>query len=301
MWPHGSIGVAFNGLHFQVVGLPSPRGLVPIIAKYMPCGVGPWKRPSGRLCRVNPEYGPKGVEAAAVKAGLGLRWDEAYGALVPYLDLAKALIIVDPWEAMAEVARSPRPPQALTALEAAFLVAPGCGGCVGVTGSLAMGMAVPEISDIDLVVEEGWEEEVYRRWRRIVKPLPAPASEGGVAIADTLEWRRGLLGGFHISWIAAPRRPASHCPPLRRYPNLDTPRAAWRGRLTVRPGQPAALLYPPCVEAEEGLWIISYEYNVARLLYEGGTLEVEGLKGESTVYLAARPNPGSIRRHQPPY
>jgi len=296
LWPHGSAGVTVEGLHFQVVGLPAPPGKIMVIAKYGFCG-GPWRRPAGSLCRLNQAYGPQGVEDAARRGSVKLQWDESYSAHIPYITAADAIEIVDPWSAAAAVTtRGGLEPLNTAVASLARLLAPGCGGCVGVTGSLALGVATPSISDVDLVVDESIAEEVYARWRGAVKPLRAPASQGGFRVADTLEWRRGLLGGVHVSWIAVPRRPALHCPPLRRYPNLDQPRREWRGILRVPPRQVEALLYPPCVVTEEGYWVVSYEYNAARLLYEGGNLRVEGLRGNNTIYLAGRPTPGYIER-----
>lgn len=300
MWPHGSVGVTVDGLHFQVIGVPAPPSFIPVIAKYMFCGKGVWRRPSGSLCRLNPSYGPRGVEKAAERSGINLYWDESYGAWMPYLYLEKVLFLVDPWSAAEHIdAGYWQEPLASVARKLAVSLAQGCSECIGITGSLAMGIAVPGISDIDLIVDSSYAEEVYEKWRNLVDPLPVPASEGGVRIGDTLEWRRGYFSGIHVSWLAAPKKPAQHCPPLAGYPNIDRPFTSWKGVVSVEPRQPSALLYPPCVKTGEGFWLVSYEYNAARLLYEGGELAVRGLRGYSTIYLAARPEPGNIARASP--
>ena len=211
---------------------------------------------------------------------------------MPYLEEANILWAIDPWAAAVDVYRRGSPIAAATAKLSEALGIRG----FGLTGSTAMGIEVEGHSDLDLVVDQHDAPKVYEAWMEVVKPVPTEASEGGVVIGDTLEWRRGYCCGLHVSWIGVPREPAAHCKPLKRYPAIDPPARMWRGRIKVEPLQPGALLYPPCVETIEGLYLVSYEYNAARLLYEGGDLIVEGVASSEAIYLGARPNPGKIAR-----
>ncbi|GAB6148345.1 nucleotidyltransferase domain-containing protein [Stetteria hydrogenophila] len=303
--PHGAIVYTRDGGILQAIGLPAPAGYLAVIPKYAPCRGErtPWARPSGRYCRVVREYGPRGLEDALARypgpGGVRLLYDGSYAAPMPYVSLEQAAWIVDPREALLRVASSGEG----SAAEAAYTVLRGSGvglGGAGLTGSYAAGIASPTVSDVDFVVY-GPEAalRMYEFYSRELQPVEAPrASFGGVTVhpPQGVGWRRAAVDGISSSWVGVPHRPAGHCEPLRRYPNTDPP-SGRRVRVEVRVegGDPAALLYPPCVEAE-GYYIVSFEYNLAGLLFEGGRLEVEGVAsaGGTVVYLGLRENPGRV-------
>jgi hypothetical protein len=86
------------------------------------------------------------------------------------------------------------------------------------------------------------------------------------------------------------------CKPLKSYFNVDSPVKPVEVTMYVERGQPSALAYPPCVVSSDGIYIVSFEYNVGALLYEGGVLglEVWLVRAAGTVYLATREMPRLI-------
>ena len=105
---HGSIIYAKDSSILQVVGVPSPPNLIPAIPKYVPCRKGPWKRPSGRYCRVIDFYGPLGVKNAIARAGMDERLDPFYSSAMPYIHRNEILRIIEPREAMENLVASAR-------------------------------------------------------------------------------------------------------------------------------------------------------------------------------------------------
>jgi hypothetical protein len=280
----------------QVLGIPAPPGFVPVLIKYVACGAGPWRRAGLSLCRILRSYSPESVEEASVV--LPRRWDPRYGAFMPYIGEGEIAWSVDPETALQEALRRAEPPL-LDALSAAVREVEATGASAGVTGSLALG-APHRGSDVDLVViaDEGSVAGVVERFRSLGEPdeVSQVAYRGVFTSSPRVGWRRRRVSGVRVTLTAAPRRPAEHCPPISSYERLKQPHGNYRGVLTVRPGQPSALLYPPCVESDEGLTIVSYEYNLALELYEGGRFHVEGPSNGEAVFVSVRESRSSILR-----
>ncbi len=287
---HGSIVYDRNGWISFVVGLPAPPGYIIAIPKYRPCDDGPWHRASGRYCRVLREYGPRGI--SEVMAYARLVYDPVYNTLMPYMRYNEAVVTGSPWESLYNAVNAGSWPPLLSILdrlvEAGFSVSD-----FGVTGSTAAGIQVPGLSDVDLVYRgapsrlyDAWSEIVDNVYDYTVRDLSGITVEPGVFLG----WRRGFLGGVHVSWVGAARA----CRHVSDYWSIDTPGHRFRGVIRVEPGQDTALAYPPCVETVDGLVLVSYEYNLGDILYKGGKLSVEGVMGEYTVYLGLREEPGRL-------
>ena len=287
---HGSIVYDRSGWISFVVGLPAPPGHIIAIPKYRPCSDGLWRRPSGRYCRVLREYGPRGISEVMVYARLV--YDPLYNTLMPYTRDDNIVITESPWESLHKVAKKGSWPPLLHVLdrlvEAGFSV-----GDFGVTGSTAAGIQVPGLSDVDLVYRgipselyDAWPEIVDRVYDYVVSDLSGVTVEPGVFLG----WRRGFLGGVHVSWVGAARA----CRYMSSYWSIDTPGSRFRGVVRVEPGQETALVYPPCVETIEGLVIVSYEYNLGEILYNGGKIYIESVMGEYTIYLGLKEEPGRL-------
>lgn len=287
---HGSMVYDRSGWIRFVVGLPAPPGHVIAIPKYRPCDDGLWRRLSGRYCRVLREYGPRGI--SEVMGYARLFYDPVYGTLMPYIRDYDFVIVGSPWESLYIAVKNGSWPPLLRVLdrlvEAGFSV-----GDFGVTGSTAAGIQVPGISDVDLVYKgapsklyDAWPEILDRVYDYVVRDLSGITVEPGVFLG----WRRGFLGGVHVSWVGAART----CRYMSSYWGIDTPVSRFRGIVRVEPGQETALVYPPCVETVDGLVIVSYEYNLGEVLYNGGILYIEGVMGEYTVYLGLREEPGRL-------
>lgn len=307
--PHGAIIYTRGGEILQAIGIPAPEGFIVAIPKYAPCSRldTPWSRASGRYCRIIREYGPRGVREAWEKfsAEQGQArleaYDGVYAASMPYVRLCDAIEIINPRRALAEALASGQE----AVVQATVLILSGAGVSVedaGLTGSYAAGIASPKISDVDLIVYGPQSALRMHDYFKSLKPAEGRRSSfGGVRVQPPLEtlWRRARVSEDLVaSWVGVPERVAGHCPPLRGYPNIDPPSGRIvKLRVKVEPGQEAALLYPPCVEAG-GVYLVSFEYNLGEILYEGGILEVEAVESISggTVYLGLREVPGVIKR-----
>lgn len=303
--PHAALAEAPGGLLGQLVGLPAPPGHAVFVPKYKVCGEGgPWRRPGARLCRVIIEYGPRGVAGALAKAGLPQAHDPAYAAPIPYVSCDSLSVICPPEALMDALSRGVNDVVAVAGLLADQGVPL---ESLGLTGSNALGAAVPGLSDVDLIVysdSDGSEAVDVARIFSSLTPAGPPRSDfGGVRVYPPagVGWRRARVAGVTASWVGVPRRGISaHCKPLSSYPPRDPPRPQARVslRVSVRPGQPEALLYPPCVDAGAGLTLVSLEYNLALVLYTGGVFKISGIASESggTVYLGLREEPGYLKR-----
>ncbi|MCE4600096.1 MAG: nucleotidyltransferase domain-containing protein [Desulfurococcales archaeon] len=296
--PHSSLIVTRDGLVGQVVGVPTPPGYLAIIPKYVECkGPSPWSYKDRMLCRIIPSYGPEGL--ARVMEALPGRWrrDPLYGTLMPYVADDEVLLFIHPRDALARLIAS-TPVESAGVVEAVYEIVEESGvsaGELGLTGSHALG-APHSGSDIDLVVYgvEG-VVKVYDYFRGIRRGPSREVLEG-LEVHPTLDisWRRSRVGGFRVTWVGAPIY--WHCPPLSHYYRVEGPSHRYSIRACVEPGQTRALLYPPCVEAGD-YWIVSYEYNLGGLFYEGGCFELRTMgTGDGVLYLGIREYPGLVRR-----
>lgn len=258
--------------------------------------------PGGSLCRVLRRYEASEVIDAAERVGMKAFKDPLYGASTPILGGEELVLACDPVESMRRIITHPSGNLEFMVVRVASLLrAVGVSvEALGVTGTLAMGTHVEGVSDIDLVVYGPRASlEVHDAFASIGEEPPG-ARRGvvnGVRVCPPLSlgWRRRVIGGVHVSWVGAPEAAVSHCTPLREWRRLEPPRGRAKLTLRIPEGQVGALLYPPCVESEEGLHIVSFEYNLGALLYEGGLMEVEGLASGEAVLLGTREYPGSLR------
>lgn len=306
---HGSV-IITRGLLFGVeIGLQSPPGLIPIIPKYVPCRLGRWSRPGVRLCRIIESYGPGGVAKAFESSGLKLLYDPAYSSYMPYVPASDILAYVSPREALRR-AMSGGSPLAPELTRAALIIsrAVGSADSLGLTGSFAMEIE-QEFSDIDFVIY-GAEEAVaaFDFFTRSLRGGECKEDFGGVRLKGfgCLVWRRGLLEEVNVpvSWVGVPESPASACRPLSEYNHIAPPVRSYVGTLTIEPHQESALLYPPCVSTEEGVALVSFEYNLGGYLYGGGEVSVDGLATSDgrVVFIGTRERPGGLtlsRRFKP--
>lgn len=297
---YGDIIVTRDGVIAQSLGIPLGE-YCSVIPKYVVCeGMTPWRARWARLCRIIRGYGPRGLEKAVRTAEIPEKYHPSFGRSVPALHPWDAVLIVEAVEALASaIARGE--PGTLGALSALGLRS-GLDGSLGLTGSRAGGYP-HERSDVDLVAY-GPEAatRLYEEFSALGGPWdPASKSDlGGVLVNRPLDlsWRRRVidtpLGRYPVTWTGAPAEPLAHCPPLRHSNGLGKPVGIVRERICVEPGQETALLYPPCVQTGGG-WIVSFEYNLAGLLYSGGCIIVEALKtSDGVILLGAREYPGRI-------
>ncbi|MCX8195491.1 MAG: hypothetical protein N3F67_00170 [Acidilobaceae archaeon] len=296
---HGSL-IFSRGLVAQVIGIPSPPGMVAAIPKYELCRDSPLKGSVG-FCRLIWSYGPRGVESVIPFARA--RQDGLYGALMPYFPREEAWQIVRPREALLHALSSPPKGLGREMLEAlAFLRSWGLSPAeLGLTGSLALRAENPAISDVDFVVYGSRAAE--RAYYALLSLGEGERAElGGISAIPPLSsgWRRNKLGGTYVSWAGVPLE-GELCDPLRSYFSLPTPRRATRAEVKVEGGQASSLLYPPCVEASDGRYLVSFEYLLGRAFYEGGRLEVRALESwdKRVLYLGLRELPGEIRKVSP--
>jgi len=288
--PHGSI-VYYKDLILQVLGLPSPPGLLAVMPKYRACRArSPWRRASGPYCRIAREYGPGGLEDTLTLSGLREQYDSLYQSLMPYIPSMLVQESITPREAMRRFTMQlAQAPEGVERAARFIYEELGTRG-LGLTGSIAAGIAHAN-SDIDLVALD------HRAARRLYEEFaglsrgPRRASFNGVSVWPPIDlsWRRTWIDGVRITWIGAGER----CRALRSYYDLDPPARRWEGVLRIEPGQETALAYPPCVRAGE-YWLVSYEYNLGGLFYEGGRIRVRGVAGEEVVYVGVRERPASL-------
>lgn len=300
--PHGSIAYTIGGLISQVIGIPHPQELIPVIPKYEVCGDGLWMRGILRFCRRLQEYGPRGLEEASTRVGFVEKLDGVYGTRIPYLERWSIGSLVDPREALWR--RISKPRGILDEILLEFLSSLRIYGVslreVGLTGSLAAEIENQEVSDIDIVA---FGASTARRLLEVYKSLEGTrdkrSSFGGLIVSPPLEtrWRRAIFMSREISWIGVPLE-GELCDALKSYHLIRRPVRLVEVDVSIEPNQESALLYPPCVEATTGILIVSFEYNVGVRLYEGGRFKIRGLasEDESVIYLGVREHPGVISK-----
>ncbi len=299
-FPHGSVVALRGGVVAQVLALPSPPGMVTVLPKYVLCKEGLWGRTSTvRLCRVLGDYTVESVEKAT---GLvAPRVDGLYGAPMPYVLVSDVVGSVTPLEACKAVASGRAPAWAVETLYYAARSTE-LAACteLGVTGSVAGGFS-HEASDLDLVayVTPSKAPQVYESFSMIGEQERTVIEYTGLFKAKArVGWRRRLVRGRRVTLTIAPESPSSHCPPLAGYYRLQPPEGKVKVEIEVEEGRGEALLYPPCTPTLQGLYIVSFEYNIAGELYQGGSFTVEGIKAGKAIYIAVRNNATSIRRTQ---
>ncbi|MEN2999295.1 MAG: hypothetical protein ABDH61_01790 [Acidilobaceae archaeon] len=296
---HGTL-LFSRGLVAQVIGVPSPPGMIAAVPKYALCAESPLGG-SVPFCRLIWSYGPRGI--ASVVSLAKPRPDGLYGAPMPYFSLEDVELLLRPQEALQRALSSP-PRWLGEELYEALERFRSWGislGELGLTGSLALRIENPALSDVDLVV---YGSRAARRAYEAFSSLGAGSSEepGGVVLRPPLDsgWRRNRLGGVYVSWVGVPTE-GELCPPLRSYFHIATPARPVRTSFRVAGGQEGALLYPPCVRTEEGRHVVSFEFLLGRALHEGGRFEALALESwdRETLYLGARELPGELRRVSP--
>ncbi len=294
---HGSIIELRSGILGEVLALPSPPGFVAVLPKYKVCGEGPWRLGSARLCRLLASYTPE--ELGEAFRHIRLVHDPLYSAEMPYASALDVVRSISPLEACRRLIEGAGPEWAIEVLGEVFprLEVSPCEE-VGVAGSLAGGYYHTS-SDVDLVAypRPGKAGLIYESMSKLGEPEMTVIAYRGVFEAEArVSWRRRLVKGRRVTIVMAPVEPGAHCPPLRSYSWMEHVKGRVRAVVNVEGGQESALLYPPCVRSEDGRYIISYEYNLAGDLYEGGVFEVEGLYSGRAVLLAVRGEHTSIRR-----
>ncbi|MEB3851463.1 MAG: hypothetical protein LRS49_02625 [Desulfurococcales archaeon] len=270
--------------------------------KYVACSdrKAPWALgAAGRMCRILDAYSASSLRVAARRGGVEAINDPLYGAPQPLLRFDSILCIAEPRRALERAVAQAGDALEYALAEVVGMLGPRVRPHLGLTGTLALGMHRAGVSDVDLVVYgDRASERMLEEFSSLRGEPPGPPRRvvGGVRIAPPtdLSWRRAGVGGISVSWIGAPSRPASHCPPLREWRHLRPPRGRAHIETSVEPGQPGALLYPPCVRTVEGLFIVSYEYNLALHMYVGGRMRVEGLRAGEAVILGSAEHPGSL-------
>ncbi len=291
----------------QVIGLPAPPPFIVTLTKYKLCGRDtPWRLGRLSLCRLLTKYSAREAKKAAARAEVRLVDDPLYNTKIPLIDAStEIMILAEPEEALRAITARPQGwLERLLVYIATSLLRKGIDR-LGVTGSLALGFHSDEVSDVDLIVYESENAERAIKAFREMNGIPARAplsTAGGVRLSPPtdLAWRRLLIRvpgehPVHVSWTGAPLIPGSHCPPLREWRSLPPIQGAAHIEVSVEPGQPSALLYPPCVETRDGNYIVSFDYNVAMHLFTGGRMRVSGLRaGEEALVLAAEEYPGSL-------
>ncbi len=300
---HGSSLITRDGLLGIVIGVPRPPELIPIIPKYVICKESLWVRGASSFCRVLEMYGPRGISDTLAGIGFKEYLDGIYNSPMPYVRITDVVEIVKPREALARVIRKPSNEIHHELLDLlGVLVESGVElDNIGLTGSLAMGIENVEISDIDLVVY-GLEntELAYNIFRKELRANPILLEElGGLQVKPgvNIGWRRALFKRYIVGWVGIPGV-GEFCKPLRGYFSLNGPTGRQVDLIVeVEEAQSTALTYPPCVVSRDGIYIISFEYNIGALLYKGGIYRIRGLADRdlSVIYVATRELPGFIK------
>lgn len=299
---HGSLVVDRNWALYVELGLPAPQGFIPVLPKYVPCNRGPWGRPGGKYCRLIESYGPEGVSKALAKASISLRWDPLYHTNMPYLTNNDIVYYVSPREALERLIYKG---STLSHKLLSFLDELRSYGIptsdIGITGSYGLTIA-QEFSDIDLVI---YGDSSLRAMKFFVDRATAVECKddfGGLKVIGTpcLAWRRGLVKAEHqgvvASWVGVPNYVAGHCP--RLHEGIEGPPLRFNATIDVPGGELSALLYPPCVRLSDGSYLLSFEYNLAYIMYVGGKFEIEGLRYGDLILLGSRELPGSLKVRQ---
>ncbi|MEM2837317.1 MAG: hypothetical protein QW697_01890 [Acidilobaceae archaeon] len=299
---HGSIVLSRDGLIAQVIGIPRPPGMVPVIPKYRLCEGSLWSRSGVHLCRVIEMYGPRGLSDSIARYGFREAIDGIYSSPIPYIRLSDIVELIRPREAFERVTRRPANTLHYKLIEIAYmLIENGLNHEeLGLTGSIAFGSDNPAVSDIDLIVYGSRASRVmYRVFAELTpeKEKNILSDFGGLTINPPLDitWRRRTIMRVQVAWTGIPLV-GDLCKPLREYYNIPSPWKPIRLSVEVEARQETSLLYPPCAKTRDGLYIVSFEYNIAPILYNGGLLEISGLESidGSVIYLATRQYPGSI-------
>ncbi len=259
------------------------------------CKEGLWGRPGSRYCRVLREYGPKGVREplrSLNSYGYILRFDPMYNASVPLIREEDMVLYITPRDALARLVGRDYYQTLQSVLQDILLDLRGIGiplDHVGVTGSLAAGIASEGVSDVDLVVY-GSDNAVtlLNHFGKIVTPLEEVRDDVGGFRAKRLYvgWRRGFREGVGVSWVGIPKGGYEVCKVINSYWRLQPTTGCIKTTVEIEPGQPSALIYPPCVRAGR-FYIVSFEYNVALMMYKGGLFKIRGeLAGDEVIYVA---------------
>jgi len=144
--------------------------------------------------------------------------------------------------------------------------------------------------DIDLIIYDSEAAvSMVEIFRKTTIPYSTVVRRTGTIIVDSgldLSWRRGYYNGVHISWTGVPVTVAGHCDIV--YWNLLPPQNYKYIEVYIEPMQETALLYPPCVYSSEGYYIISYEYNIGYLLYQGGMFAITSYITDNIIYLGVK-------------
>ncbi len=298
---HGSSLITREGLLGIVIGIPRPPDLIPIIPKYILCRESHWIKGVLGFCRILEMYGPRGISGTLVRIGFKEYLDGVYGSPIPYVRVSDVVEVIRPREALARVVGRPSNELHYELLDLLdVLVKSGVEmDNIGLTGSLAIGMENVRISDIDLVIYGSESSEiVYRVFKEELRGDPSYLAEfGGLTVKPgvSLNWRRARFRERIVGWVGIPGL-GELCKPLKNYFSIYSPTTPVDLVVEVEEAQTSALTYPPCVLSKDGIYIVSFEYNVGALLYEGGVFKVKGLadKDINAVYIATRELPGSI-------
>ncbi|MCE4624672.1 MAG: nucleotidyltransferase domain-containing protein [Desulfurococcales archaeon] len=295
---YGSVVISRSGVVGQDLGLPV-SGYCAFMPKYVFCGdpTTPWRLHGIiPLCRVIRGYGPLGLDRAVRLSSVREILAPQYGSVIPVYGPWDVLVRVDPRTALVRVlSRGPLDVIDVLSVVRSWGISM---ADIGLTGSFAGGYWHDK-SDVDLVVFDS--DAVLRMYHAFRERATTPdratkVDLGGLVVRPytDLSWRRTIISGRGVTWIGVPPEPLLHCPPLKAIRTSPRPpRRFVEVEVDIPPGQLSALLYPPCVRAG-GLWIVSYEYNVGGILYEGGRIVIRGVAGDGVVYLGLRENPGTL-------
>ena len=296
---YGTLLFLKDGIVVQSLGM-EVGGYCVVMPKYVVCKEQtPWSKPGmGRLCRVIRGYGPLGLSNALKLSKIEVKYRVSEDTPLPLVAPEEATHIVTPRHALARAVSEGRH---LVAHAIGALGLLGHTAELGLTGSIAGGYW-HENSDIDLVaLTLRAALELYRAFRKVSRnrDVLSKSELGGVIVPGGVDvsWRRTWIsiGGrrIGITWIGGLQKGPVHCP----HAVPPTPIIGrWRGTVYIPPGDPRALLYPPCASTSEGLTVISYEYNLGGLFYEGGQFWIEGSRAIDgrTIFLGIRENPGRV-------
>jgi hypothetical protein len=297
---HGSYVITRDGLVGVVIGIPRPPELLPIIPKYVICRESLWARGGSGFCRILEMYGPRGVSDTLARIGFKEYHDGIYNSPMPYVRMSDVVEVTRPRDALANVTSRPSNELHYELLEVLGLLTESGVELsnVGLTGSLAIGIENVRVSDIDLVVYgSGSAEIAYQVFRGLGGSFTHLGEFGGLKVKPgvSIGWRRARFKRYIVGWVGVPGV-GELCEPIRSYFSVQSPTTPVDLVVVIERAQAQALTYPPCVMSRDGVYVVSFEYNVGALLYEGGVFRIRGLadRGAGVVYLATREMPGFI-------
>ncbi len=296
----------------QTLGLPAPKGYCVFMPKYKVCNSpSPWRLRSVTLCRIIRGYGPLGIIRAVKRSNIKRENVDLYGGRIPIIRVEEIFFKITPKEAIkriisGEIQDSERNIQGILKkiIEDSGLSIED----FGVTGSYAGGYFHKD-SDLDIIVYGS--ESVKVMYELFVekygfKNNPESVIQrkllGGVIVKPmiSLSWRRGEAlsnnDKIHVTWIGYDventiglAKIIEGKPPIKRV----------SANSIVEAGQITALTYPPWIITRDGRIIVSYEYNVGEVFYNGGKITVSGLASEKgeVVYLGLTEYPGEVSIH----